>query len=127
MVKSRKTVPVKASLYMRYLFQDKGVKGRQLLEAFPNYSKSTIYRHVKLPIDNCDQRDKRKYNKGRPRKLTDREERNLVRALQKLRATVGAFSAARLRTAAGISPEVSVWTIRKGMGIPICIRARKDF
>ena len=115
MVRSRKPVPVKTSLYMRYLFQDKGMKGKHLLQTFPNYSKSTIYRHVQLPIDAGDQQDKRKCNKGRPRKLTAREERNLVRELQKLRATVGAFSAARLRTAAGISPEVSVWTIRRAL------------
>ena len=38
-----------------------------------------------------------------------------MRALQKLRTTVGAFSAARLRTAAGISPEVSVRTIRRAL------------
>lgn len=42
-------------------------------------------------------------DKTRARKLTVREERNLVRELQKLRATVGAFPSARLRTAAGIS------------------------
>ena len=115
MVRSRKPVPVKTSLYMRYLFQDKGMKGRQLLKTFPNYRKSTIYRHVQLPIDAGDQQDKRECNKGRPRKLTALEERNLVRELQKLRATVGAFSAARLQTEAGISPEVSVWTIRRAL------------
>ncbi|CAB4035379.1 Hypothetical predicted protein [Paramuricea clavata] len=102
MVKSRKPVPVKTSLYMRYLFQEKGVRGSQLLQAFPKYSKATVYRHVKLPIDDCERHDKRKYNKGRPRKLTVREERNLVRELRKLRATIGSFSASRLRTAAGI-------------------------
>ena len=115
MVRSRMPVPVKTSLYMRYLFQDKGVKGRQLLKTFPNCSKSMIYRHVQLPIDAGDQQDKRICNKERPRKLTAREERNLVRELQKLRATVGLFSAARLRKAAGIPPEVSFWTFRRAL------------
>ena len=115
MVKSRKPVPVKTSLYMRYLFQEKGVRGSQLLQAFPKYSKATIYRHVKLPIDDCERHDKRKYNKGRPRKLTVREERNLVREFRKLRATIGSFSASRLRTATGIPPEVSLWTIRRSL------------
>ena len=87
MVRSRK--PVKTSLYMRYSFQDKGVKGRQLLKASPNYSKSKIYRHAQLPIDAADRQDKRKCNKGRPRKLIAREVRNLVRELQKLKAILG--------------------------------------
>ena len=100
---------------MRYLFEDKGVRGRQLLEKFPNYSKATVYRHAKLPISNLNRQDKRKYNKGRPRKLTARADRKLLRELRKLRATVGAFSPSRLRTAAGISPEVSIWTIRRAL------------
>ena len=113
MVRSRK--PVKTSLYMRYSFQDKGVNGRQLLKAFPNCSKSTTYRHVQLPIDAVDRQHKSNCNKGRPRKSTAREERNQLREQQKLRAMVGAFSAARLRTGAGISPEVSVWTIQRAL------------
>lgn len=100
---------------MRYLYQEKGVRGSQLLQAFPNYSKATIYRHVRLPIDNDDRHDKRKHNKGRPRKLSIREERILVRELRKLRTTIGYFCASRLRTAAGISPEVSLWTIRRAL------------
>lgn len=100
---------------MRYLYQEKGVRGSQLLQAFPNYSKATIYRHVRLPIDNDDRHDKRKNNKGRPRKLSIREERILVRELRKLRTTIGYFCASRLRTAAGISPEVSLWTIRRAL------------
>ena len=43
------------------------------------YSKATIYRHAKLPINETDSLDRRGQNKGRPRKLTDRDERNLVR------------------------------------------------
>ncbi len=101
-MKSKESVPKERSIYMRYLFQEKGVCARKLLEAFPVYSKATIYRHAKLPINETASLDRRGQNKGRPRKLTDRDERNLVRELRKCRASVGSFSARRLRTAAGI-------------------------
>lgn len=112
---SKGSVSKETSIYMRYLYQDKGVKGSKLLEAFPKYSKATIYRHAKLPLHEINSFDKRKQNKGRPRKLTIRDERNLVRELRKCRATIGSFSSSRLRTAAGISPDVSLWSIRRAL------------
>ena len=98
---------------MRYLFQDKGLRGNELLKRFPKYSKATIYRHAKGPIDEVTTFDKRKHNKGRPRKLSIREERNIIRHLRICRTTVGSFSASRLRAMAGISPDVSPWCIRR--------------
>ena len=94
---------------------DKGVKGNELLKAFPNYSKATIYRHAKLPFDENHPFDKRKLNKGRPRKLTVRDERNLVRQLRIYRETMGSFGASTLRTAADIIPNVSLWAIRRAL------------
>ncbi len=77
------------------------------------YSKATIYRHAKLPINDVATFDKRKHNKGRPRKLSIRDERNIIRHLRLCRTTIGYFSASRLRTMAGISPDVSPWCIRR--------------
>ncbi len=48
-MKSKAYVPKETSIYMRYLFQDKGLRGDELLKRFPKYSKATIYRHAKLP------------------------------------------------------------------------------
>ena len=77
---------------MRYLFQDKkGLRGNELLKRFPKYSKAMIYRHAKRPIDEVTTFDKRKHNKGRPRKLSIREERNIMRHLRICRTTVGSF------------------------------------
>ena len=43
-MKSKAYVPKETSIYMRYLFQDKGLRGNELLKRFPKYSKATIYR-----------------------------------------------------------------------------------
>lgn len=112
-MKSKAYVSKETSVHIRYLFQDKGLRGNELLKRFPKYSKATIYRHAKLPLDEVATFDKRKHNKGRPRKLSSRDERNIIRHLRICRATVGSFSASRLRTMAGISPDVSAWCIRR--------------
>ena len=113
-MKSKAYVPIETSIYMRYLFQDKGLRGNELLKRFPKYSKATIYRHAKLPINDVATFDKGKHNKGRPTKLISiRDERNIIRHLRLCRTTIGYFSASRLRTMAGISPDVSPWCIRR--------------
>ena len=101
-MKSKAYVPKETSIYMRYLFQDKGLRGNELLKRFPKYSKATIYRHTTQPIDEVTSFDKRKHNKGRPRKLSIREERNIMRHLRICRTTVRSFSASRLRAMASI-------------------------
>ena len=63
-MKSKAYVPKETSIYMRYLFQDKDLRGNELLKRFPKYSKATIYRHAKLPINDVATFDKRKHNKG---------------------------------------------------------------
>ena len=66
-MKSKKQVPKETSIYMRFLYHDKDVKGNDLLKPFLNDSKATIYRHAKLPFDENHPFDKRKLNKGSPR------------------------------------------------------------
>ena len=85
---------------------------KRLFKRFLKYSKATIYRHAKLPIHEVATFDKHKHNKGRPRKLSIHDERN-IRHLHLCRTTIGSFSASRLRTMAGISPDVSPWCIRR--------------
>ena len=77
-MKSKAYVPKETSIYMRYLFQDKGLRGNELLKRFPKYSKATIYRHAKLPINDVATFDKGKHGKGRPRKLSIRDESNVT-------------------------------------------------
>ena len=54
------------------------LSGNKLLKRFPKYSKATIYKHAKLPNHKVATFDKPKHNKGRPRKLSIREERNIT-------------------------------------------------
>ena len=46
---------------------EKGVPVSELMKRFPGYSRATTFRHVKRPVNRPF--DKRKLNKGRPKKL----------------------------------------------------------
>ena len=80
-------MPLEVSVKLRYLHQDKGVKICDLMKRFPNYSKSNIYIHAKLP-DEAAKTDGRKLNKGRPKVLSARrDERKIIRTMLMLRET----------------------------------------
>ena len=40
-------VPLEVSVHLKYLFQNKGARGKELLKMYPKLSKATIYRHAK--------------------------------------------------------------------------------
>ena len=101
------------SVRIRYLYQDKKVRSKALLSHFKKYSKASIYRHAKRPIGGKAVFDKRKLNRGRLQKLTERDKRNILRQIPILRHTEGSsFTIKRLRIAAGVDPKVSHMTIR---------------
>ena len=52
---------------LRYLHQSKGIKGKDLVKEYPQYTKSSIYAHMKKNIDD-KYGDGRKQNPGRPKK-----------------------------------------------------------
>jgi transposase len=60
---------------------------RQIHEKFPKFSLSTVFRHAihKLQITFPKR-------SGRPRKVTERDERELIRVLKKLRKTDGSLT-----------------------------------
>ena len=61
------------------------VRGQQLLNRYPKYTKVSIYRHAKKPIG--ERRvDKRRHNPGRTRKLSERDEDNFFCKKLKLSA-----------------------------------------
>jgi transposase len=61
---------------------------KELQKRYPNLSKTTIHTHAKKKIG-IPTKDRRKENKGRPRKLTERDVRSLESNLHKLRENVG--------------------------------------
>ena len=67
--KTLKQVPLEVSVHLRYLFQDKGIKWKELLKIYPKLSKATIYREAKKPLADKTV-DKRNHNHGRPRKIS---------------------------------------------------------
>ena len=81
--KKQVQIPLAVSIRIRYLFQDKGVKGKELLKIFPKYSRRSIYRHAAKAFGLVEG-GKRKLDLGRPRKLTDRDERAIIWEIPKL-------------------------------------------
>ena len=106
MTRQNKKMPLEVSVKLRYLHQDKGVKIRELLKRFPNYSKPNVNIHAKLP-DEAAKTDGRKLNKGRPKVLIVRDERKIIRTMLMLRETLGSFSIKRLKLEPGVHPHVS--------------------
>ena len=72
-------IPPRVSFRLRYLFQDKGVRVKELIKLYPEYSGTSLYRHAVKLIDSIQIVDKRKFNKGTPKKVSLREERNILR------------------------------------------------
>ena len=117
-MKTNKTqyVPLAVSIHLRYLYQDKGVRGKALLKRYPMYSKATIYRHATKEIYKSNQSKRAQTTikqRGRPSKLTDREKRSILRKIPVLRDTVGSFTTKRLREAASVTTNVCDETVRR--------------
>ena len=103
-------MPLEVSVRLRYLHQDKGVKICELVKRYPNYSKSNIYIHAKLPDEDA-KTDGRKLNKGRPTVFTINDERKIVSTMLVLRETLGSFCIKRLKLESGVDLHVSDNTI----------------
>ena len=98
-------------LYMKFLYVEKGVPVVESMKRFPGYSRATIFRHVKRPVNRLF--DKRKLNKDIPKILSLRDERNIVRQISRLRSKMGPFTLKRLAREAGIAEDVSMSTISR--------------
>ena len=117
------------SLRLRYLFQEKGVRGKELLKLIPEYSRTSLYRHAVKSIDSTQVGDKRKFNKGRRKKVTVREERVILREIRKLRKEFGSFAIKRLRLVSGQGNKICDETVRnllKRRGTNFFILEKKD-
>ena len=105
--RSHRVTP-RQSASMNILHKENGNSIRQIHQKFPQYSLSTVYRHATK-----DERDNRTRKKkiGRPRIVTDRDERKLVLVLKKLRKTDGFLNSKKLQLQAGLT-HLSNRTVR---------------
>ena len=99
-------IPIETSIALRIEYQREGKSTRQLSREY-GYPQSTIYRHAIRPMPTADQPDtldRRKFNKGRPRLLSARDERNITRAVNSLRVSEGlSFSADQILAESGVT------------------------
>ena len=108
-----KKIPSNVSFHLRYLHQDMKLTLAELMRIYPQYSKTSIFRHSKLPFGELKP-DGRQNNKGRTVKLTDRDNRKLVCSLLKLRENYGNFTSTDVQRESGIlEKNVSNRTIRR--------------
>ena len=120
-------VPVDVSVHVRYLYQDLGVNGKELLKRYPQYSRASIYRHAKKRIGDVTQ-DQRRNNCGRPKLLSSRDERRILNQIPKLRKSMGSeFGLHSVREGASVCRDVSDTTVarvlyRHGYGFRRCRR-----
>ena len=114
-------MPPEVSLLVRYLHQEHGETLNRLLNLYPQYARSTMYRHMKKPMAAMEGVRNKNYFKirpggsgGRPRKGTDRDLRKIVSTLLKLRESEGNFASTDIQREAGISEDrISNRTIRR--------------
>ena len=66
--RSFKKIPPHVSFSLKYIFKDKGVRGKELLKLYQEYSRASLYQHAVKSIDWTQVVDKCKFNKGRPKK-----------------------------------------------------------
>ena len=100
------------SIYLRYLHQESGIQCSELVRRYPQYSPRSIYRHAKKCVGEKVSAKKRQ-NTGRPRKLTSRDERNIIRTVHKLHNESSCFSSKRIKSEANISEDVSCRNVRR--------------
>ena len=108
-------IPQHLSLVLRYLHQEKGESLRRLTELYPQYPRTSIYRHMKKPINEIEKPANDNVNKGlrgRPRKYTDRDVRQITAALRTLYEREGNFSVTDIQKESGIY-HISKRTIRR--------------
>ena len=75
-----KKIPIDVSVHVCYLHKGEDIK--HLISKYPEYSKTFLDRHSKLPIGVYQ-------NKGRTRLLSDRHNRKIIHCLDDLKDTVG--------------------------------------
>ena len=78
-------IPPHVSFRLRYLFQKRGIRGIELLNIYPESSRTSLHRHAVKSKGSTQIVAKRKFNKDRPKKVSLTGERVILREILKLR------------------------------------------
>ena len=113
--KKYKSIPPDVSVHIRYLHQDKLESITTINRRYPDYPRTSIFRHATKPIGQ-PATDRRIGNKkaGRKKLLTVRDERHLESSLLKLRNEIGNIHSTVVQKHAGLKEKlVSNRTVRR--------------
>ena len=113
-MKNTKTVKISPvdSACIRLLYQKMKLRGKSLLQQFPQYSKATIYRHATKPVG-VPHIDKRHLNRGRPPALDARDGRSIMRELPRIRKEHGQYTVKKVMVETGLENKVSRRTVSR--------------
>ena len=109
----KQKIDLKSSMLLRVLHQEQGLSCPELVKRYGNrFAERSIYRHAKKSMVD-DTIDKRKFNKGRPRKITPRMERIILRTVKRLRMVQREFSSWKIQGMAGFGNQITNRDIRR--------------
>ena len=115
MTKAWRKVSFKISMHIRVLHQDFDKKISEIKNKYPGIPTRTISYHANKPISQ-EFADRRKYNKGRPRKLGASDVRDLKIKLSNLRKVDNPnFTAVKLQKGSGLDSKCSTRTIHRAL------------
>jgi len=107
-------IGLRSSMMLRILHQEFHISCYALVKRYGHkFAERSIYRHAKKPMDEAEAFDRRHNNKGRPRKLSLRDERCIVRSLNALRRERTEFTSGKIQEWAGINHAVGNRTVRR--------------
>ena len=100
----RKKVDPTHGVKIQLMYQLMNIRGKNLIDKWKHlYSRSAIYEWAAKPFNGNVLEDKRKHNSGRPPKLTQRDERNILRSIPRLRRTKGHFTSFDVQNECGLT------------------------
>ena len=99
-------IPMVTSVAIRLLYQEHKLRICEIAKKIPEFHE-TYYQstcQITIPTSGSLPIDKRKYNRGRPRKLTERDERKILRSVVTLRKDIGpCFPSTKIEKESGVS------------------------
>ena len=115
MGKAWNKVLLKTSMHIRVVHQEFGYKVSKIKEKYPKIPTRTINYHAKLRTKD-ETVDHHHENKGRPRKLTERDCRHIKNTVMNLREFDNPnVSAVKLKNVCGLQSECSAQTVRRAL------------